>query len=74
MQKRLIEYCRNLSEDEKIKKRNYAKTKNINMSDVNRERKKEYIKNYYYNRKDLLCQLVNCIEELENVWIKNIDF
>ena len=37
------------------------------MSDVNRERKKEYIKNYYYNRKDLLCQLVNCIEKLENV-------
>ena len=67
MQKRLSEYCRNLSEYEKIKKRNYAKTKNINMSDVNRERKKEYIKNYYYNRKDLLCQLVNCIEELENV-------
>ena len=40
LQKRLCEYSRNLSEDEKNKKSNYAKTENKNMSDVDRERKK----------------------------------
>ena len=37
------------------------------MSDEDIERKKEYIRNYYYKRKNLLNHLINRIEELENV-------
>ena len=33
-----------------------------NMLDVDRERKKEYKKNYYYKRKKLLNRLINCVE------------
>ena len=47
IQKRSQENYRNLSEDEKIKKRNYANNRNKNMSHVDRERRKEYMKNYY---------------------------
>ena len=48
IQKRLREHYRNLSEDEKIKKkRNYASKRNKNMSGVDREKRKEYNKNYY---------------------------
>ena len=37
------------------------------MSDEDIERKKEYIRNYCYKRKNLLNHLINRIEELENV-------
>ena len=63
IQNRAHKNYRNLSEGEKIKKRNYA---NKNMSDTDRVRRKEYMKNYYYKRINLLSHLVNCIEELEN--------
>ena len=45
------ECYRYLSEDEKIKKRNCANIRNKNMSDADRKRKKEYMKNYYDKRK-----------------------
>ena len=32
-----------------------------------REREKEYVKNYYYKRKKLLNNLINFVETLENV-------
>ena len=54
MQKGLQEYYRNISEDEKIIKRNSANNRNKNMLDADRIRRKEYIKNYYYQRKNLL--------------------
>ena len=38
-------------EDGKIKKRNNAKSKNKIMSNVDREKRKEYPKSYYYQRK-----------------------
>ena len=41
--KRLREFSRNLSEDGKIKKANYANHRNKNMTDAARERKKEYL-------------------------------
>ena len=50
LQKRSREYYRNLSEAEKIKKRNYTNIRTKNMSDADRE-KKEYTQNYYYKRK-----------------------
>ena len=40
MQKRYQNYSRNLSEDEKIEKRNYANNKNKNMMQVDRRRRK----------------------------------
>ena len=36
------------------------------MSDVERERRKEYMKNYYYKRKNLMNYLINHAKELEN--------
>ena len=47
----LLEYYRSLSEAEKIKRRNYTNTRK-EMSDLNRKRKKDYVKNYYYRRKN----------------------
>lgn len=41
---RAQEHYGNLSEDEEINKRNYGNTKNKNMLDVDRERKKVYEK------------------------------
>ena len=40
LQKSSREYHRNLSEDEKIKNRNYANIRNKNKSETDRERKK----------------------------------
>ena len=40
-----------IMEDGKIKKRNNAKSKNKIMSNVDREKRKEYPKSYYYQRK-----------------------
>ena len=37
------------------------------MSDADRKREKEYMRNYYYKRKKLSNHLINCIEELENI-------
>ena len=37
------------------------------MSEKERERKKEYMRNYYHKRKNLLNRVINCVEELENV-------
>ena len=42
---RFQEYFSNLSEDEKIKEINYANNRNKNMSDEDKERKKEYMRN-----------------------------
>ena len=50
MQKGSREYHRSLSEDEKIKKRNYANKRNTDMTKVDQEKRKEYMKNHY-NRK-----------------------
>ena len=47
LKERLQVYYRNLSED-KLKKRNYASIRNKNMSDGDREIKKECTRNYYY--------------------------
>ena len=44
LQKRSREYYRNLSEAEKIKKRNYANIRTKNMSDADREKKRIYAK------------------------------
>ena len=47
--KRLRELYRNLSADEKIKKKKkYVSIRNKKMSNTDRERKKEYLKNYSY--------------------------
>ena len=35
------------------------------MSDTDRERKKQYMKSYYYKEMNLLNHLINCVEELE---------
>ena len=43
---------RNLSDDEKIKIKNYVNIRNKKMSGEDRERKLEYMKNYYYKRKN----------------------
>lgn len=39
------------------------------MSDKDRERKKEYMNNYYYKINNLLNDLINHTEKLENVFI-----
>ena len=44
LQKRSREYYRNLSEAEKIKKRNYTNIRTTNMSDADREKKRIYAK------------------------------
>ena len=60
----------NLSEDKEIKKRNYANAKNKNMSETDKERKKEHMKNHH-KRKDLLNYLINRVKELENICLNN---
>ena len=37
------------------------------MSDENRERKKEFMKNYYYKRKNLFNNIISRIRKLESV-------
>ena len=66
LQKRSRRYYRNLFEDEKTKKR-YPNTKIKNMSDLDRERKKEYIKNYNCKIKNPLIHLINCVKESESI-------
>ena len=44
LQKRSREYYRNLSEAEKIKKRNYTNIRTKNMSNADREKKRIYAK------------------------------
>ena len=39
------------------------------MPDADRKRRKEYMKNYYYERKDLLLYLIYQVDELKNVCI-----
>ena len=41
------------------------------MSDADRQRKKEYMKNYYYKRKNLLNNLIDHVDKLENVCLNN---
>lgn len=48
------EYFANLSEDKRIQKRNYANNRIKNMSDADRDRKKECKRSYYYKRKNLV--------------------
>ena len=50
------EYYKNLSKVKTLKKRNYANIRNENMSDSNRERRKEYMENYYYEGKH--CRII----------------
>ena len=64
LQKRSREYYRNLSEEENIQKRNYANIRNKNIPDADRGTRKEYIKNYYYERKNLFNDLINRAEKL----------
>ena len=54
LQKTLWEYNRNLSEDEKLKKRNYASSRYKNMSDIDNKERKIYIKTYYFRRKNVV--------------------
>ena len=49
--RKLQEYYRNLCEDEKIKKRNYANLRKKFVWATVRERKMVYMKNYYYEGK-----------------------
>ena len=42
------------------------KKRNNNMSDGNTDKKKKYLKNHCYKRKKMLNYLINCIEELKN--------
>ena len=74
LQERSREYYRYLPEDEKIKKRNYPNNGNKNMSEKERGRKKEYMRNHYYERKNLLNHVINCVEELENVSLNKENF
>ena len=48
-------------------KKNQVNVRNKNMSYVDRERKKIYMKNYYSTRKILLNHLIIRVKELENV-------
>ena len=56
LQEKSREYHKNLSEDEKIKKkiknkkRKYAKNRRKNNSDEVRGRKREYMRNYYHKK------------------------
>ena len=51
----------------KIKTINCANIRNKNMSDWDRERKKEFMKNYYYKRKNLFNNIISRIGKLESV-------
>ena len=62
LKNRSREYYRILSE----KKKN-ANARYKNMSDAERERKTEHMKNYYYKRKKLLNHVTDRVEELEKV-------
>ena len=44
------------------------------MSDADTERRKDYMKSYYYNRKKFLNHLINHVEELENVCLSKLIF
>ena len=65
LQKGSGEHYGNLSEGEKNKKRNYE----IKIYQTQIEKKKEYIKNYYYKRKNLLNDLINSSELIFKVTI-----
>ena len=65
--KRLRKYYGNISEEEKIKKRTYANIRNWNMSDADRKRKKDYMKNSYYKGKPLLNHSIKCVQKRKNV-------
>ena len=53
-------------------KKNYKKySENIILIFQEKEKEKIYY-NYYYERKKLLNQLINCLEELEKVFINNL--
>ena len=67
LHQRSQEYYRNLSEVEKIKKK-YADIRNKIFL------LKEYKKKNYYERKKLLNHLINCVEELENVFLNSYIF
>ena len=44
------------------------------MSDADTERRKDYMKSYYCNRKKFLNHLINHVEELENVCLSKLIF
>ena len=58
---------KSLRRRENYLKRTYAKIRNENISGVDREIRKEYMKNYYHKGINLLNHLINHAEELENV-------
>ena len=42
----------------------------LRICETQREKeKKEYMKNYYSKRKKLLNHLINCVKELENIYL-----
>lgn len=69
MQKRWRKCYKNLSKEDKINIKKYANNRNKNVPDVEIERRKIYIKNYHYKRKNCLNYLINHAEEVENISI-----
>ena len=61
------ESYRNLSVDEKITKRNIANIKSKYMSDVDRERRKEYMKYVCHEITFVKFYLIKLFDTLENV-------
>ena len=47
--------------------KSYASNRKKNMLDEDKEEKKENMKNYYYQRKNLLNHLINLLQKLEKV-------
>ena len=52
----------------KLKIRNYADSKNKNMSDVDKEIKRVCIKNYFLLKNKLLNHLINRVEKVDKVF------
>ena len=44
------------------------------MTDQDRATKKEYLKNYYHKRKNLLNHLISCVEKLKNINLNRLSF
>ena len=62
----LLEYCRNLSGGEKIKRGNYANTRKENFRPKQRK-KKRLREKLSLQKKKLLNYLINHVEKLENI-------
>ena len=62
----MSKYYRNLSEDDKVKKRKLEPLER-KICQKQTEKEKKYMKNYYYERKTLLDYLISCVWELDSV-------